>query len=328
MADCVNYFFLLWSFSGGLIKIRFQFVHLILLAFLLQSMAIDAKSADSVSYSRTRLLMGQIPVTVTVQASPAAREQVFAAMEAAYELAGVWEARWSEFQADSEISCLNQQAGKSSCVVSPETFALLQRAMQWSRLTGGDFDIRFASRSNAGRQGSLRFDEKKSQVALRQKNTRIGLGGIAKGTIVDLMGNRLRELGFKKFLINAGGDLLAAGGPWPVALALPQNHGEGITDSITLTDRAMATSGNAERGAHIRNPHTGKSVVLGGSVTVWAQNLETADVWATAAWVKGSNYCPSGEKNTTPAVKVLWLTADGKERHCPSPLGTVQEVSP
>ena len=52
-------------------------------------------------------------------------------------------------------------------------------------------------------------------------------------------------------------------------------------------DCAVATSGTAERGAHIVNPRTGDTAVGLASVTVIGQSLAFADAYATAAFAMG-----------------------------------------
>src|SRR5689334_21184142 len=49
------------------------------------------------------------------------------------------EARWSRFLPDSEVTRLNETAGRP-CPVTPDTVLLVRRAIEGWRLTGGRFD--------------------------------------------------------------------------------------------------------------------------------------------------------------------------------------------
>ena len=56
---------------------------------------------------------------------------------------------------------------------------------------------------------------------------------------------------------------------------------------VDATDCAIATSGTAERGAHIANPHAGNPAAGLASVTMAGPSLALADAYATAAFAMG-----------------------------------------
>lgn len=89
--------------------------------------------------------------------------------------------------------------------------------------------------------------------------------------------------------INAGGDVrvftdTASDWVWNIAIADPRHHGE-VLATLDLRNGAVATSGTAERGLHIVDPATGSTASHTLSATIVADDLTTADVWATAAVV-------------------------------------------
>ena len=91
--------------------------------------------------------------------------------------------------------------------------------------------------------------------------------------------------------INAGGDLQlftadAADWVWHVGIADPGRPGS-IVATLDVVNGAVATSGTAERGAHIVDPTTGAAASGVVSATVVADGLAAADVWATTAVVAG-----------------------------------------
>jgi thiamine biosynthesis lipoprotein len=78
---------------------------------------------------------------------------------------------------------------------------------------------------------------------------------------------------------------------------------------------ATASSGTAERGAHIVDPRTGRSAVTDlVAVTVVAPRLTWADCWATAAFAMGSREA-LGWLESLPDVEALLITA-GDEVRC------------
>ena len=58
-------------------------------------------------------------------------------------------------------------------------------------------------------------------------------------------------------------------------------------DAVALTDGAVATSGTAERGLHVFNPHTGQPAAELASVTIVGPSLTLADAYATAGLAMG-----------------------------------------
>lgn len=93
--------------------------------------------------------------------------------------------------------------------------------------------------------------------------------------------------------INAGGDMqlgTAAGSDWVwrIGIADPHRAGE-VLAILDVVDGAVATSGTAERGAHILDPRSGEPATGVRSATVVADSLAEADLWATVAVVAGDD---------------------------------------
>jgi thiamine biosynthesis lipoprotein len=91
--------------------------------------------------------------------------------------------------------------------------------------------------------------------------------------------------------INAGGDMqlftdLGADWRWNVGIADPREPGRVIA-TLEVRNGAVATSGTAERGAHIIDPRSGHPARGVVSASVVDDSLARADVWATAAVVAG-----------------------------------------
>jgi thiamine biosynthesis lipoprotein len=123
-------------------------------------------------------------------------------------------------------------------------------------------------------------------------DVRLDLGGIAKGYAVDRGGAILAGAG--PCLVNAGGDLVARDGSWPVGL-------EGTDLVLELSDGAIATSGRdrrrwrrgSEERHHMIDPATGRSAVTDLlHVTVVAPTAIEAEVLATVAFLGGDIGAP------------------------------------
>ena len=223
----------------------------------------------------------------------------------------------SKYNPQSEVSQLNK-LGKLK--VSPETFYIIKKAIEFWRLSDGAFDITVAPLADlwgfTGKKYNLPKDEeikntlklvgsdkiilqdKDNVVKFRIPGTKIDLGAIAKGYAVDCAVKKLKEAGINSCLINAGGQIYCLGDnfgtPWKVAIKNPR--GKTVIGYLKLKDKAVATSGdyeqyffkNNKRYSHILNPKTGYPADSGiVSVTVVAQDGLTSDALATAIFVLG-----------------------------------------
>jgi FAD:protein FMN transferase len=115
--------------------------------------------------------------------------------------------------------------------------------------------------------------------------------GYVKGWAIERAAAILTAAGSASHCVNGGGDVLCAGErepgqPWRIGIAHPLRP-----DSLALVvagrDFAVATSGSAERGPHIINPHTGIPATDLASLTVVGSTLAETDAYATAAYAMG-----------------------------------------
>ena len=115
--------------------------------------------------------------------------------------------------------------------------------------------------------------------------------GVVKGWAIQRASELLCAAGSAHHLVNGGGDIQAVGGsapgvPWQIGIAHPLESGA-LASVVQLTDGAVATSGIAERGAHVIDPFTGQPAVSLASVTVVGIDLIRTDAYATAAIAMG-----------------------------------------
>ncbi len=230
----------------------------------------------------------------------------------------------------SEVARINAGAGGDGVVaVSAETFEVLDRSLWIARQSAGAFDITVGAfkglwKFDEDNDGSLPrradvlarlplvdyrglvLDASRRTARLARAGQSITLGGIAKGLIVDRAVAKLRASGLTDFLVQAGGDMYAAGRrgdrPWRVGIQDPRAGGEHARSADTsfallpLEDSAFNTSGDYERFViqggkryhHILDPRTGYPVSHTRSVTVLAPTSFLADTLDTAVFVLGA----------------------------------------
>lgn len=224
----------------------------------------------------------------------------------------------SPFLPDSELSRVNRDAAKAPVAISRELLELLARARNFSELTGGAFDITFASAgflydyrerrhpSDEALQAALPaidyhhvlLDPAAGTVRFSREGVRIDLGGIAKGYAVDRAIALLEARGIHNALVSAGGDSRVIGKrwgrPWQVGIRHPRDR-QGLVAMIPLEDAAVSTSGDYERYFvedgiryhHILNPATGRSANEVSSVTIIGTDATTTDALSTSVFVLG-----------------------------------------
>jgi thiamine biosynthesis lipoprotein len=116
--------------------------------------------------------------------------------------------------------------------------------------------------------------------------------GLVKGWAIERASDLLRAAGSANHCVNGGGDVQCVGDampgrPWRVGLTHPLRPGA-LAGVAIGTGLAVATSGTAERGAHVVDPQTGLPPHEFASVTVAGARLSRADACATAAFAMGA----------------------------------------
>jgi thiamine biosynthesis lipoprotein len=176
------------------------------------------------------------------------------------------EARLSLFRPTSEIAHLNSLAARQPVRVTPELFALLQRAEKISKETNGAFDITIAPLVRCwGFMGGTGQVPKPQHVAearacvgmhlvelnpdeftvrFRREGVMLDLGAIGKGYAVERAADLLREAGLESGLVHGGtSTIYALGRPpeaehWKIAIADPR-EGIGAGSGVRLAASAL-----------------------------------------------------------------------------------------
>jgi len=227
------------------------------------------------------------------------------------------DAMMSPYKADSEIRFINSNAANTSVEIGAELSEVINRSLHFSEISGGAFDITFAS---VGYQYDYRNKIQPSEQIIklglpsidyhhikldRQKiqfdnsGVRIDLGGIAKGYAVDRALQIAQQCGINEAMISAGGDSRILGKkrgkPWIIGIQHPRKKNE-LALVLPLSDTAISTSGDYERFFirdgqrihHIINPSTGKSATATWSATVTGPDAMTTDALSTTIFVLGA----------------------------------------
>lgn len=202
---------------------------------------------------------------------------------------------FSTYRADSQVSRLGRgEVTLEQC--DPEVAEVLASGAEAERLSDGWFSTRYEGR--------------------------IDPTGIVKGWAVERAARHLAASGADGVSVNGGGDVQMYGvpgphRPWRVGIADPLRPGglAAVVSAAGAAELAVATSGTAERGAHIVDPRTGRAAVTDlVAVTVVGPRLIWADAWATAAFAMGSRQALDWLESL-PDVEALLITA-GDEVRC------------
>lgn len=153
------------------------------------------------------------------------------AIDAAFQAVAQVERLMSRHLASSDIGRFNAACAGTQAAVHPWTFRVLALARDLEAASEGRFDIT---------QGTGRWSLVEDGLLKVDADTRIDLGGIAKGEAVDRGLEALLDAGASAGWVNAGGDLRVEGLELPVGLR-DEREG-GLRPWATLSEGALATS--------------------------------------------------------------------------------------
>ncbi|MCI8634090.1 MAG: FAD:protein FMN transferase [Eubacterium sp.] len=273
-------------------------------------------------------------------------------LDGCFAIADTYEQLFSATIPDSEISQINQSDGRP-VTVSSDTLSLLQTGLKYCELSKGGFDI------SIGKLSSLwNFTEENSslpdadaihkavstvdyrnilisgnEVTLKNPDTAIDLGAIAKGYIADQMKEYLNEHGVTEGTINLGGNVLCIGpksdgSNYRIGIQMPFEEQGAIAAVVEVKDQTVVSSGVYERYMtvndklyhHILNPKTGypyENGLLG--VSIICPKSQDGDGLSTACFSLGLE---DGMKliESLSDTEAIFITED-YEFHCSSGIG-------
>ena len=231
--------------------------------------------------------------------------------------------KMSAFKEDSEISRITSKAGNASQAVSKDTYFVIKKAVEYSKILEGTFDPTIRPLVKLWKIGTeeetipekdqidetlklvnyndVILDENNHSIMLKHKKQALDVGGIAKGFAADEVRDILYEYNIKSALIDLGGNIFALGSkgdgtPWRIGIQNPfEPRGEYI-GILSVKNKSVVTSGNYERYFmkdgqrfhHIIDPKTGypsKSKII--SATIISDNSIDGDGLSTGVYILG-----------------------------------------
>jgi thiamine biosynthesis lipoprotein len=315
------------------LKYHFLFLFLIVCSF---------SSNSQVLRKRTTLLMGgRFDISIVAKDSLAAEQNIDTVITEITRIENLI----SDWKSDTQVSEVNQNAGIRPVKVDREVFELTQRAIRFSEVTNGGFDISFAAMDRIWKfDGSMTempsaeaikksvekvgykniiLDSVQSTIFLKIKGMKIGFGALGEGYATDKCRDMMIEKGIKAGIINGSGDMSTwgkqpNGKPWNIGITNPFDP-EKLLAVVPLQQEAVTTSGSYEkfvvfdgkRYSHIINPATGYPATGLCSVTVFGPNAETSNGLSTSLMVLGKT---AGLLllDKYPEYSCLMITDDGK----------------
>ena len=248
-----------------------------------------------------------------------------AAMEEAFDLCRELEDKISRTRKDSDISRINEAKGEW-VEVSEETTEVIHKGMEYSHLSDGAFDITVGGLTEQwdfhAAEGEAKIPDEEAlaeaakhvnyrdlaiegnRVKLTDPETKLDLGGIAKGYIGDKMTELLESRGVVSAVVNLGGNVICIGGKtddtdFVIGVETPFSDRSEIIGKIASRDKTLVTSGIYERRIevdgktyhHILDTKTGWPVETDlDAVTLIADKGRSGDIDAlsTICLIKGS----------------------------------------
>jgi thiamine biosynthesis lipoprotein len=194
----------------------------------------------------------------------------------------------------SDVSKINEAAGKEYVKVHPEIIKIIKTSLKYSKISNGVFDITvnpliklwgigtidekiptdYEIKEKLALVGysNININEDDNSIRLMKQGMSIDLGGVAKGFTADEIIKVFKEYGVNSAIINLGGSSIYTLGEktdktlWKVAIQNPRKEkNEGNICTLNLNERALSTSGDYQkffikdgnRYHHILDPATG-----------------------------------------------------------------------
>ncbi len=248
----------------------------------------------------------------------------------------------SDYKPDSALRKLNRSAHFHEEEVPPDLYRVIEQAVEFSRLSGGKFDISVAPLVNlwkAAMQGEstptlVQQEEVRScvgyekieltrpnRIKFRSSCLQLDLGAIGKGYAVDRAAEVLRSLGIHDALVNAGGStIFAMGAPpgqkgWLIHLRDPSNK---IDPQVVLKDESVSTSEQTapsllgrDSPGHIIEPDTGTPLQTPFAVSAVSRTGMESDALSTTLLLLG----PTGGGaliKSREDVSAVWISREAQ----------------
>ena len=271
-----------------MIKKKFP-ITLLVIVLIVSSFYIVVKNQKEDKYSNTYYNLGTINEITLYNISKKDGDRI---LEKCSSILTDIDDKMSSQITSSEISKINENAGKDYVKVSEDTFKVIKESLKFSKMSNNTFDIsigpiidlwgigtenaRVPSKDEIESKLSLvnyeyiMLDESNTSVKLAKENMKIDLGGIAKGYAADKIYEYLKEEKLESALINLGGNIYVLGSkednqPFSIGIQDPTQPRGNSIGNIKVSDKSVVTSGIYERYLkkddkvyhHMLNPNNG-----------------------------------------------------------------------
>lgn len=300
------------------------------LSSVLAQESVDSLSGASITLSANGLEVTKDPIirneslihtAVQLQVYHAGQEEI---IDQAIDYIKKMEDLWTTNLEGSDIYKINEMAGIEPVQVAPDTFELIEKALNYSEVTQGKFDITIGVVNDLWRIGQtdarvpsqeeiekalplidykkVVLDKDKQTVYLQEKGMKIEVGGISKGYIGSGIAKMFAEAGITTAIINLGGNVIVMGTSpsneegWNVGVQDPDQVRGTVVGTQRMTNYTIITSGIYERYLevdgvkyhHILDPKTGYPLENDISgVTVFSPNSVDGDALSTSLFLFG-----------------------------------------
>lgn len=247
--------------------------------------------------------------------------------------------------ASSEICKVNNNSGKEDIVIGKENLYVIEKALEYSKLTGGAFDISIepvvklwgigTEKARVPKKEEIEdklklvnFKDiliKNNKLFLNRKGMALDLGGIAKGYAADELKKVVQKYNLERAFINLGGNLYIYGGkengePLNIGIQDPCAKQGEYFSVLKVKNKSVVTSGNYERYFikngkryhHILDPKTGYPAEKGLiSTTIISDKSIDGDALSTSTYILGLE---KGRKliESLKGVEAIFVTKDKK----------------
>ena len=235
----------------------------------------------------------------------------------------------------SEVSAVNENAGKGPVKVSDAIAEMVLLGSEYSKDSNGLFDLSIGSLVDLWGIGTkeahvpemaeiessmatvnytkIKLDEENKTVFLEEEGMVLDLGAIAKGYIADRVKDMILEKGYTSAIVNLGGNVLTVGNKpnsdsWAIGVRDPRSDATTEMGILYLEDNSIVSSGVYERYFvegdirfhHIINPKTGypeQNDMM--SISIVSNSSVEGDALSTSVFLmgleKGLSYIESRE---------------------------------
>jgi thiamine biosynthesis lipoprotein len=231
--------------------------------------------------------------------------------------------RFTVNQPDSELMCVNKNAGVMPVIVQADLFQLIKKAKAISIDLKNPFNIAIGPLVKAWRIGfknakvpareeihaklslvdpqNIVLNEQQRSVYLTKSNMEIDLGAIAKGYFADEVKKRLVKAGVEYGFINLGGNVLTIGHSpdntnkaWNVGIQNPLAERGSVARVVALNGASMVTSGinerflqaNGQHYHHLLDSQTGMPIATDiASISIISKDSVDGEIWSTAGFL-------------------------------------------